>query len=294
MIPFTSKKNYKALYISDLTKKINYLFFLIVFIIFSFLFLDSFAFSQSQAQSQAILTDSVEQNLSTSLDSSLVENTIEKRRRASFSVGFRGGVTISRFEIANPASIDKNEFNVGSVFTVFTNYSINSRFSIQPELALGRYRSNNTLYRIALSEGIVDYTISTLDFNLIGIYSYPLKDWFSISAEAGLSAAYQYNSFGKVVAPNAVIENITYDVNSDDQFEKLNYGAILGLNPSFTFENVTIQTSIRYRHGLNNINSFDYRFNRYLTDSERTIKTRDILFQIGFLIPIYRSRVISD
>ena len=129
---------------------------------------------------------------------------------------------------------------------------------------------------------------------MIGIYSYPIKDWFSLSAEIGISGAYQQNSFGNVIAPNAIIENIMYDVNSDNQFKKLNYGALLGINPSFTFENVTIQTSIRYRHGLNKSILWNYRFNRYLNNSERTIKTRDILFQIGFLIPIYRNAVISD
>ena len=209
------------------------------------------------------------------------------RVKTNFSIGFRGGVTNGKFDIANPEKKDKNTFGAGSVITIFTNYKINSYFSVQPEIAIGRYRSNNTLYKIALLQGTVDYTISTFDLNILGVYSYPITDWFSVSAEAGVSAAYLYNSFGKVVAPNIHIGG-NYDVNSDNQFEKLNYGAIVGINPSFNFKNVSLQTSIRYRYGLNNINTFDYTTNRYLANSERTIQTRDILFQVGFLIPIYR------
>lgn len=276
------------LFISVLKKEKKSLFFFLLFSIFINLFFNSSALCQSET---IILSDSTQKNSSSSSDSSSVLPKV----RSKFSIGFRGGITSGQFEIANPAKNDKNDAIAGSVLTIFTNYKINSHFSIQPEFALGRYRSDNTLYRIALVEGTVDYTISTLDLNIIGIYSYSITDWFSVSAEAGISAAYLYNSFGKVIAPNLRInERGNYDVNSDEQFEKLNYGAIVGINPSFNFKNITLQTSIRYRYGLNNINSFDYRFNRYLADSERTIKTRDILFQVGFFIPIYKRMKLQE
>lgn len=281
MCHLTSKKQLKELYISILQKKLTSLLFFLLFSIFSNLLFNSLAFCQSPIISA---TDSLHFSTSNSLDSTL----LPKKIRSNFSIGFRGGITSGRFEIANPQKNDKNSSGIGSVFTVFTNYKLNSHFSLQPELALGHYVSHTTLYKIALLQGTVDYTISTLDLNLIGIYSYSITDWLSISAETGLSGAGMYNSFGKVVAPNVVVEGENYDVNSDNQFKKLNYGVLVGINPSFSFKNVTLQTSIRYRHGLNNLNTFDYKLNRYLVDSDRTIKTRDIIFQVGFLIPIYK------
>ncbi|WP_157698942.1 porin family protein [Bernardetia litoralis] len=218
---------------------------------------------------------------------------LPQKVRTNFSLGFRGGITNGQFEISNPEKNDKNASSTGSVLTFFANYKINSHFSVQPELAIGRYRSNNTLYRIALLQGTIDYTISTFDLNLMGIYSYPITDWFSLSAEAGVSAAILYSSFGKVIAPNTRITG-KYDINSDNQFEKFNYGAIVGIIPSFHLKNATIQASARYRYGLNNINSFDYKLNRYLANAERTIQTRDILFQVGFFIPIYRNAKLKE
>lgn len=279
MLYFLSKNQFKELYISSLLLKKYFLIILFLFSFSSSLFSNSFVFGQSQ---DTLSINSVSTASSISLDSALVQKT-----RSDFSIGFGGGLTRARFAIDNPQSNDKNESTIGSVLTIFTNYRINSNFSIQPELAFGRYRSNNTLYQLALLQGTVDYTISTFDLNLLGLYSYSITDWFSISAQAGLSAAYLHNSFGKVIAPNLRLGS-NYDVNSDNQFKKLNYGALVGINPSLNFKNVSLQASIRYRHGLNNINSFDYTLNRYLSDSERTIKTRDIIFQIGFLIPIYR------
>ena len=280
MLYFSSKKTHNTLIFNKLEKKLFSLLFLILISILINLFSNSYAFSQSQSDTTQ---DSSPKNEAISLDST----SLTKKIKTKFSIGFRGGITNGRFEIATPKKNDKNSVGMGSVFTIFTNYRLNSHFSIQPELAVGRYRSDNTLYQIALLQGTVDYSISTFDLNLMGVYSYPLTDWISLSAEAGLSAAYLYSSFGKVIAPNLNVGG-NYDVNSDNQFEKVNYGAIVGLNPSFIFKNITLQTSIRYRYGLNNINTFDYKLNRYLADTERTIQTRDILFQIGFLIPIYK------
>jgi len=280
MLYLASKKRFKCLIISILQKNKYPLLFLLLFISFTNLFFNSLTFAQSETSSSQ---DSVSLTSVSSLDSTLVA----KKIKSKFSIGFRGGLSSGKFEIANPEQNDKNSSGLGSVLTVFTNYKLNSHFSVQPELAVGKYRSNNTLYRIAFVEGIVDYAITTFDFNLMGIYSYSITDWFSVSAEAGGSVARLYSSFGKVIAPNITIGAGIYDVNSDNQFEKLNYGLLVGLNPSFNLKKVTVQTSIRYRHGLNNINSFDYKLNRYLTNPERTIQTRNILFQIGFLIPIY-------
>ncbi len=281
MCYLASKKICNNLYISILQKNYTSLLLFLLFSILANLFFNSLAFCQSQEMDSS---DSTKITSSTSLDSAL----LPKKTRSNFSIGFRGGISRGKFEIANPETTDKNSGAVGSVITIFTNYKINSHFSIQPELAIGRYRSNNTLYQIALLEGRIDYTITTFDLNLIGLYSYSITDWFSVSAEAGISAARTYKSFGKVIAPNVFIGAGNYDVNSTNQFEKMNYGTLLGINPSFRFKNVTLQTSIRYRYGLNNINTFDYKLNRYLTNSDRTIKTRDILFQVGFLVPIYK------
>lgn len=281
MVYFLNTNQLKQLIINILEKKILFLLFLFLVGILINFFSISLAFCQSQTDT---ITDSVQIKFSNSLDSTL----LPKKVKTNFSIGFRGGITNGQFEISNPNKSDRNDASTGSVFTIFTNYRINSHFSIQPELAIGRYRSNNTLYKIALLQGTIDYTISTVDLNIIGIYSYSITDWFSLSAEAGISAAQLYSSFGKVIAPNLLL-GFNYDVNSDNQFEKLNYGAIVGINPSFNLKNVSIQTSVRYRYGLNNINSFDYTLNRYLANSERTIQTRDILFQVGFLIPIYRN-----
>jgi hypothetical protein len=286
MLYYHQEKAYNILYINHLTKKIIYLFILVLFGILLNLFSSSLAFCQSES---ILSNDSTQINSSNSLDSTLLPKKIQTK----FSIGFRGGITNGQFKIANPEKNDKNDPSTGSVLTFFTNYRINSHFSIQPELAFGRYRSDNTLYKIALLQGTIDYTISTFDLNLMGIYSYAITDWFSLSAEAGFSAAYLYNSFGKVVAPNLRVAG-NYDVSSDNQFEKLNYGALVGISPSFKLKNVSLQTSLRYRQGLNNINSFDYRFNRYLANPERTIQTRDILFQVGFIIPIYRNVKIKD
>lgn len=283
MVYSALKKPHKNLSINHLTIKKTSLFFLFCFGILINLFFNSLAFCQSQTTNS---NDSIQINSTNSLDSI-------KKIKTNFSIGFRGGLTNGRLEIANAEESDKNAPSVGSVLTLFANYRLNSHFSIQPEFGIGRYRSDNTSYRIALLQGTIDYTISTFDFNLIGIYSYPITDWFSLSAETGVSAAFLYSSFGKVVAPNLRITG-NYDINSDTQFEKINYGAIIGLNPSFNLKNVSIQTSIRYRYGLNNINSFDYTLNRYLANPERTIQTRDILFQIGFMIPIYRRLEIKD
>ncbi|WP_338815375.1 porin family protein [Bernardetia sp. Wsw4-3y2] len=254
------------------------------------LFFISSAFSQSQGGNTNDSLQIEALSSSASLDSAL----LTKKIRTNFSIGFRGGISIGKLEIASPLENDQNTTGIGSSITVFTNYRINSKFSIQPEINVGKYRSNNTLYQIALTEGKVDYSISTYDFNLLGVYSYSIKDWFSLSLEAGGSVAYLQNSFGKVVAPNIHVGGF-YDTNSDNQFEKLNYGAIIGIVPSFNFENISIQASIRYRYGLNNINTFDYKLNRYLSDSERTIQTRDIIFQIGFFVPIYKKeKVIGE
>ncbi|WP_375559046.1 porin family protein [Bernardetia sp. OM2101] len=284
MVYSTHKNNYKALSVNYLSQKTFSLIILLFVGIFINLFSTSYAFCQSES------TDSTQINSSIPLDSVL----LAKKIKTKFSIGFRGGITNGQFEISNPEENDKNSPSTGSVLTFFTNYRLNSHFSIQPELVIGRYRSNNTSYRIALLEGTVDYTISTFDVNLIGIYSYQITDWFSLSAEAGVSAARLYNSFGKVLAPNPRVEVLNYDVNSDNQFEKLNYGAIVGITPSFNLKNVSIQTSVRYRYGLNNINSFDYRLNRYLANPERTIQTRDLLFQVGFFIPIYRRAKLKE
>jgi len=287
MVYFSSKNYDKHLFFSTLTTNYLSLRFLIVLIGFFYLFFNSFAFAQSET---IIGSDSIQTTDSTSLDSALLAQKIKSK----FSIGFRAGVTNGRFEIANPETNDRNSSNLGSVITIFTIYQLNSNFSVQPELAIGRYRSNNTLYNLATLQGTIDYAISTFDLNLMGVYTYPITNRFSVSAEAGFSAALLTNSFGQVVAPNNVHIGANYDVNSDNQFEKLNYGAIIGINPSFSLKHVTLQTSIRYRHGLNNINTFDYRFNRYLANPERTIKTRDILFQVGFLIPIYKGRENGD
>lgn len=277
---FTQKITCKVLVVRFLAKKILSLLILLFIGSGINLFSNSYAFCQSQRTDRI---DSTQINSSFSLDSALMPTKIKSK----FSVGFRGGITNGRFEISNPEENDKNEPSAGSVLTFFANYRLNSNFSIQPELAIGRYRSNNTSYRIALLQGTIDYTISTFDLNLMGIYSYKITNWFSLSAEAGVSAARLYSSFGKVIAPNVRIAG-NYDVNSDNQFEKLNYGLIAGITPSFNLKNVSVQTSIRYRHGLNNINTFNYTLNRYLANPERTIQTRDILFQVGFFIPIYK------
>lgn len=266
------------------------LFFLLLFSLLTNLFFISSAFSQSQDgnTNDSLQIDAL--SSSASLDSAL----LPKKIRRNFSIGFRGGLSFGKLKIANPLEKDQNTTGIGSSITVFINYRFNSKFSIQPEISVGKYRSNNTLYQIALTEGKVDYSISTYDFNLLGVYCYSIKDWFSISLEAGGSVSYLQNSFGKVVAPNIHVSAF-YDTNSDNQFEKLNYAAIVGIVPSFNFENISIQASIRYRYGLNNINTFDYKLNRYLSDSERTIQTRDIIFQIGFFIPIYKKvKVISE
>lgn len=239
------------------------------------------------SKTDSVVNSEVYSELDSTLNSTLDSTSIHPKIKTNFSIGFRGGITRGQFEIANQEQNDRNSAGVGSVVSFFINYKLNSHFSIQPEVALGRYRSNNTLYKIALVQGTVDYSISTIDFNLLGIYSYSITNWCSVSAEAGLSVARLYSSFGNVVAPNIRVAPV-YDVNSKNQFEKLNYGALIGINPSFHFKNVTLQTSVRYRHGFNNINTFDYTLNRYLNDSQRTIKTRDILFQVGFLIPIYK------
>lgn len=284
MFSSNSKNSFKSLFINNLTKtKLS--FFLILFL-GNLINLFSISFVFSQSDTTFIETS----DPSTPLDSTL----LPQKTKAAVSLGFRGGITRGRFEITNPEEADQNDAGTGSVLSFLVNYRFNSHFSLQPELSLGRYRSDNTLYKTALREGRVDYTLSTFDLNLLGIYSYPIKDWLSISAEGGISAAYLFSSFGKVVAPNEFLVP-SYDVNSDQQFEKLNYGAIVGISPSFNFKNVTLQTSIRYRHGLNNINSFDYSLNRYLANEERTIQTRDILFQVGFLFPLYRKvKVISN
>lgn len=281
MVYFTFISLLKTLYINSLINKKISLFFLLFFSFSLNLFSIFPAFCQSQ---EVTLADSLFASSSTSLDS----DSLTKKVRSDFSIGIRGGITRGWFEIANPEQNDKNTAGVGSVLTIFTNYRLNSHFSLQPELAIGRYRSNNTLYKVAFLEGTVDYSISTFDLNLMGLYSYSVTDWFSVSAEAGMSVAYSYSSFGKVVSPNNIRIGQIYDVDSNNQFEKVNYGAIIGINPSFNFKNVSLQTSIRYRYGLNNINTFDYSLNRYLANPDRTIQTRDILFQIGFLIPIYK------
>ncbi|WP_338760382.1 porin family protein [Bernardetia sp. ABR2-2B] len=216
--------------------------------------------------------------------------SLPQGKRRSFSFGLRGGISIGKFSIANAQENDQNETGVGSAITFFTNHRISSHFSIQPEINIGNYRSNNTLYQVALTEGTVDYSISSYDFNLLGVYSYPIKDWFSVSLEAGGSVAYLHSSFGKVIAPNIQLGSF-YDVDSDNQFEELNYGLLVGIVPSFNFKNVSIQTSLRYRYGLNNINTFDYRLNRYLSNPERTIQTRDFIIQIGFFVPFYKKVV---
>ncbi len=280
------KKSHKNLYINHLINKNHSLLFLLCFGILINLFFNSFAFCQSPTTTTS---DSIQINSTNSLDSTL----LAKKIKTNFSIGLRGGLTNGRLEIANAEESDKNGSSVGSVLTFFANYKLNSHFSIQPEFGIGRYRSDNTSYRIALIQGTIDYTISTFDFNLLGIYSYSITDWFSLSAEAGVSAARLYSSFGKVVAPNLRITG-NYDLNSDNQFEKMNYGVLVGLNPSFNLKNVSIQTSVRYRYGLNNINSFDYTLNRYLANPERTIQTRDILFQVGFMIPIYKKAKLKN
>jgi hypothetical protein len=286
MLYSISKSQIKDLSINTLKENKASLFFLLLFSTLINLFPSSFAFCQSQTTTEV---DSVALISSNSLDSSL----LAKKIKTNFSIGIRSGVTYRQFEIANSERNDKNAGGIGSVFTLFANYAINSKFSIQPEVALGRYRSDNTLYKIALVEGTVDYTISTFDLNLLGIYSYPITDWLSLSAEIGGSVNYQYNSFGKVVTPT-ILTSVSYDVDSNNQFEKFNSGLLVGITPSITLKRITFQASARYRYGLNNINAFDYRLNRYLADSKRTIQTRDILIQIGILVPIYRNAKLRE
>jgi hypothetical protein len=279
MVYFTSKKLYKLLFINALIKNYPFLFF---FLFFSFLVLfypSSSAFCQVQGTT---MNDSISEKSSNSLDS----NSLPQKTTPKFSIGLRGGFNIGNFKIANPKIIDKNTSSLGSVLSILANYRINSKFSIQPEFVFSSYKSNNTLYEVAFSQGIIDYSISSFDLNLIGVYSYPITEKLSVSAEAGISTAYLYSSFGKVINFDNLILGQNYNVNSDDQFEKLNYGAIVGITPSFQFKKINFQASIRYRYGFNNINTFDYRLNRYLTDSQRTIQTRNILFQVGVLVPI--------
>ena len=288
MAYFSSKKVCRMLIINYLYGRKRTLAFSLLVGTFINLFFYFSVFSQSETFKTFESIKPVEDK-TVYLDSA----SLQKRTKTSFDLGFRGGITFGRFDITNPERNDNNATNLGSALTLFATYKINSDFSIQPELALGRYRSNNTLYRVALLEGTIDYTISSFDFNVVGAYSYPVTDWFSLTAETGLSASILYNSFGKVVIPNASI-GTNYYVDSDEQFKNLNYGILVGTTPSFRFKSVTLQTSIRYRYGLNNINSFFYTLNRYLANSERTIKTKDIILQIGFLIPVYKKVVISN
>ncbi len=285
MVHLPSKKQFKLLTTNYLKKSNPFLLFLFLVGVLLNLFFSNSAFCQPDTVSPS---DSIELQVPILLDSTL----LRKKIKTDFSIGFRGGITNGRFLIANPEQSDQNSSSAGSVLSVFVHYNINPRFSIQPELAMGRYRSNNTTYTLALLEGTIDYVVSTLDFNLMGIYTYPINDMFSLSAEAGFSAASLYRSFGKVIAPNSR-GLVRYDIDAKSQFEKLNYGAIVGICPSLNLKNVNIQASIRYRYGLNNINAFDYSLNRYLSNPERTIKTRDILFQVGFFIPIYKSAAIK-
>lgn len=274
-----SKKQNKHLTINTLEK----VFFKLLLLFFLGNLIS--VFSSSTVFGQSDTTAIEDSSLDVRLDSTLSP----KKIKSKVSIGLRGGITRGMFEIANPEEADENAAATGSMAMLFINYRIKPSFSIQSEITSGRYRSNNTLYRTALRQGRVDYTLSTIDLNLIGVYSYPIKNWLSISAEAGFSVSYLHNAFGKVIAPNSLGVG-SYDVNSDNQFEKLNYGAIVGISPSVKLKgNVLLQASIRYRHGLNNINTFDYKLNRYLADEERTIQTRDVTLQIGFLFPIYRN-----
>jgi len=139
MLHVSLKSHPNSLFIKHLYKKTPFILFLFLIEILINLFFNSFVFCQSQTTST---NDSLQINAFNSLDSTL----LPKKIQSNFSIGFRGGITNGQFEITNPEENDKNAPSLGSVLTIFTNYRINSHFSIQPEFGFGRYRSNNTLY----------------------------------------------------------------------------------------------------------------------------------------------------
>lgn len=210
------------------------------------------------------------------------------------TIGFRLGFTLNRFSIANADESDKNGIGAGfPLLSGFYNYQINPKWSVQTELGLMRYRSYNTLYKIANLTGTVDYSVEAIEGAILGVYTYPLPNAkFTIRGEFGTGVGYVWNATGTVRALNLELGTL-YTINTLSQFKHINVGALLGVSAQYHLKHVYLIGSMRYRQGLMDLNDYDPTANRYLAYGEKRILPQNLVFQFGLGIPIVKKSVSS-
>lgn len=178
---------------------------------------------------------------------------VEAKAQSQPAVGLRAGGALAQLRGEDDVFNDNTtDHKLGLTVGAFVEVPVSGRFSVQPEL-LYVQKGGTVDEFTAEDEGIeeVDFNLHYLELPVLAKYNVPVQSRrFVPSIYAGPYAAY---SIGRDIDVDFEDSDLDVSFDADDMFDRVDYGAVAGVDLGYRFARQMATIGVRYDLGLANV-----------------------------------------